>query len=78
MLTNKGYLAMRFIFILAIFIVCAGFYLDSGAYSPWLKWVGRLPGDLIIHKGDVLIYLPLASALLVSIVFSLLFRRRQK
>ncbi len=32
----------------------------------------RLPGDLVWHRGPVTVYLPLASALLISVVLTLL------
>jgi len=39
----------------------------------------RLPGDIVIERRDLLVYVPLASALLLSLllslVLSLLFRR---
>jgi hypothetical protein len=33
--------------------------------------LGRLPGDILIRRGGVTIYIPLASMLLLSIVVSL-------
>jgi hypothetical protein len=40
--------------------------------------LGRLPGDLVIDRGGVVIYLPITTAILVSVLLSLvlwLFRR---
>jgi predicted histidine transporter YuiF (NhaC family) len=41
--------------------------------------LGRLPGDIVVRRGNFALYLPLASSLLLSIVASLLlwlwFRR---
>jgi hypothetical protein len=34
--------------------------------------LGRLPGDILIHRGGVTIFIPLASMLLLSIVLSVL------
>ncbi len=42
-------------------------------------WLGRLPGDLIIDRGGVVIYAPITTAVIVSLLLSLvlwLFRRR--
>jgi hypothetical protein len=36
------------------------------------KWLGKLPGDIIIHKGNFTLYFPLATSLLLSLVLSLL------
>jgi hypothetical protein len=38
-----------------------------------LSWFGRLPGDVRLGDGNVRVYVPLASMLLVSLVISLLF-----
>ncbi len=41
--------------------------------------LGRLPGDLVIDHGGVVIYAPITTAIIVSVLLSLvlwLFRRR--
>ena len=35
--------------------------------------LGRLPGDFLIERGNVKIYIPLMTSLIVSVVLSLLF-----
>jgi Protein of unknown function (DUF2905) len=40
--------------------------------------LGRLPGDLIIDRGGVVVYLPITTAVIVSVILSAvlwLFRR---
>jgi len=37
-----------------------------------LKWVGRLPGDIVIQKGNFTFYFPLVTCLLASFFLSLL------
>jgi len=61
-----------------IVIVVVGILLWAGG----LSWFGRLPGDIRIERGNVRIYIPVISMLLISavatIVLSLLrylFRR---
>ncbi len=34
--------------------------------------LGRLPGDILIERGGMRIYLPIATSLLISVVLSLL------
>jgi Protein of unknown function (DUF2905) len=34
--------------------------------------LGRLPGDIVIERGNFRLYLPLATSLLISVVISLL------
>ncbi len=43
-----------------------------GAGGP-LSWLGRLPGDLVIQKDNVVFYFPIATSLIVSVVLTLLF-----
>lgn len=52
--------------------------LGVAAWFGLLGWFGNLPGDVRFENGNVRVYLPLVSMLLVSIAFSLLlalFRR---
>ena len=51
---------------------------ERGASGP-LSWLGRLPGDIMIKRDHVTVYVPLVTSVLISIVLSLLawvlFRR---
>ena len=54
--------------------------LVAGLLWPWLKQLGlfRLPGDIVVEKENVRFYFPITSAIIISIVISLvlwLFRR---
>ena len=40
--------------------------------SGKFKWIGRLPGDIVIHKGNFTFYFPLVTGLLASLILSLL------
>ncbi|MDA8230307.1 MAG: DUF2905 domain-containing protein [Magnetospirillum sp.] len=46
----------------------------AGLLWPWLSrlGVGRLPGDIVIRRGNFTFYAPLATGLLVSLVLSLI------
>lgn len=35
--------------------------------------LGRLPGDFVVERGNVRIYIPVMTSLIISIVLSLLF-----
>lgn len=55
--------------IAGIAAVVMGFVLRlSGKF----KWIGKLPGDIIIQKGNFTFYFPLVTCLLVSLILSLL------
>lgn len=38
-----------------------------------IPWLGRLPGDIFIRKGNFSFYFPLATCILISIILSLIF-----
>jgi len=37
-----------------------------------VPWIGRLPGDIHIQRGNFIFYFPLATSLLLSVVLTLL------
>lgn len=45
-----------------------------GVLWPWLQKVGlgRLPGDILLERGNTRFYFPLTTSIIVSIVISLL------
>jgi hypothetical protein len=58
-----------------LLIVLGVILLAAGVLWPWLSrlGLGRLPGDIAITRGNLRIYIPLATSLLVSVVLTLLF-----
>jgi len=46
-----------------------------GLLWPYLSklGLGRLPGDIVIERENVTLYIPLATCLLLSLVLSLIF-----
>jgi len=64
----------RWLIIVGVVLVVAGLA------WPWLQrlGLGRLPGDIVIERGNFRFYFPITTSLLVSAVISLLlliFRR---
>jgi hypothetical protein len=51
----------------------------AGTFSGRGSWIGRLPGDIHVQRGNWTFYFPLATSLLLSLlltlVFSFLYRR---
>ncbi|MFN8642065.1 MAG: DUF2905 domain-containing protein [Candidatus Binatia bacterium] len=43
------------------------------ALAGRLPWLGRLPGDILVQRGPVTFYFPLATSLILSLVLTLLF-----
>ena len=66
----------KLLIIVGGFIVVVGLFLAVGPRIPLL---GRLPGDISIDRGNVHIYFPIVTCLLLSLVLtlvlSLFFRR---
>jgi len=67
-----------FVVVAGILVVLLGILVWAGG----LSWFGRLPGDIRVERGNVRIYIPLVSMLLVSVTATLvlsivryLFRR---
>ena len=63
----------RWIILFGLLLVALGFIIHFRVEIPWVtSWIGKLPGDLVIKKGNLTIYIPLATSFLISIVVSLL------
>ncbi len=52
-----------------VFIIVVGLLIYSGG----LSWFGRLPGDIRYESGNVRVYVPIVSMLLVSVALTVLF-----
>ena len=52
-----------------VLIVVVGLLIYAGA----LSWFGRLPGDIRYERGNVRVYVPIVSMLLLSVALTLLF-----
>jgi len=59
----------RLLIIFGLLIAGVGLVLVLGARLPWL---GRLPGDIHIQRGNWTFYFPLATSLLLSVVLTLI------
>jgi hypothetical protein len=44
-----------------------------GSFSGHGAWIGRLPGDIHIQRGNWTFYFPLATSLLLSVLLTILF-----
>jgi hypothetical protein len=59
-----------------LLMIVGGVLLALGALltlAGRLPWLGRLPGDIIVERGPVTFYFPLATSLIISIALTLLF-----
>ncbi len=60
----------RLLLFLGIFLVIAGILL---MFLPKLPFIGRLPGDFVIKKGNFTFYFPVATSIILSIILTILF-----
>jgi hypothetical protein len=61
----------RFLGIAIFIVVAAGMVIHAGVDLPWfLNWIGQLPGDMLVKKGKLTIFVPVSSSLLISAVLS--------
>lgn len=66
----------KFVVILGVFLVVVGMILWR--FPGLFGWVGKLPGDISVQKGNFSFYFPIVTCIVVSIILTLLswlFRR---
>jgi hypothetical protein len=65
----------RTLILAGLALVAAGLVVSFAGRIPWL---GKLPGDFTYRSGGLTVYVPIATCLLLSLLFSVLsylFRR---
>jgi len=56
----------------AVMIILGAALWLAGSFLGKVPWIGRLPGDIYIERGNFRFYFPLATSILVSIVLTLI------
>jgi hypothetical protein len=59
----------KLLIVFGLLITLAGVVLTLAGRLPWL---GRLPGDVYVQRGNWTFYFPIATSLLLSIVLSII------
>jgi Protein of unknown function (DUF2905) len=65
----------KFLIVIGVVTAVIGLIFWSG-FAP--KWLGRLPGDIRIERGNSVFYFPIVTCIVTSILLSLslsIFRR---
>jgi hypothetical protein len=65
----------RWLLVTGLVVAAVGLAL---VFADRLPWLGRLPGDIRVERGNWRFYFPIATSLLISVVLTLLlnlFRR---
>ncbi len=59
----------RFLIVIGLILVA------GGLLWPWLSRIGlgRLPGDIAVHRENFTFYFPIVTCLVISVVLTLLF-----
>ncbi|WP_424361099.1 DUF2905 domain-containing protein [Methylocystis parvus] len=61
----------KMLILLGAVLICAGLlWIAAERFGVTL---GRLPGDIVYERGNIRVFIPLATSLLLSIVASALF-----
>uniref|UniRef100_A0A7C4AIU5 DUF2905 domain-containing protein n=1 Tax=Thermodesulfovibrio aggregans TaxID=86166 RepID=A0A7C4AIU5_9BACT len=60
----------KFLIIFGFIIIILGLLLTFAGKIPF---IGRLPGDIVIEKRNFVLYFPLGTSILLSIILSLIF-----
>lgn len=57
-----------------LIILGAALVVLVGLFWPWLQksGLGRLPGDILIDRGNVRFYFPITTGIIISLIISLL------
>jgi hypothetical protein len=58
----------RLLVVFGVLIVLVGLVL---MLVGRVSWLGRLPGDIVVQRGNWTLYFPLATSILISVVLSL-------
>ena len=71
--------AGRFLLITGLVLAAVGALLILAPRIPGLDRLGRLPGDFVVERGPVTIFIPIVSSIVISVlltvVLNLILRR---
>ena len=59
----------RFLLLVGVLIAVVGAVL---LFLPRVPWLGRLPGDILVRRGPVTFYFPLATSIILSVLLTIL------
>ncbi|HDS30121.1 MAG TPA: DUF2905 domain-containing protein [Firmicutes bacterium] len=68
------HIAGRLLILSGLAIALVGLILHLGWGKIVFGWIGHLPGDFRIEKENFRLFLPVTTAIILSIVFSLILR----
>jgi len=60
----------KFLIVFGIVLIALG---GIVLFAGKLPWLGRLPGDIFIKRGNFSFYFPITTSILISLILSLIF-----
>ncbi|MCL0090340.1 DUF2905 domain-containing protein [Dehalococcoidia bacterium] len=60
----------KLLLILGGILFLLGLFFTLGGQIPFL---GKLPGDIIIHRGNLHLYFPITTCILISLILTVIF-----
>ncbi len=60
----------KLLLLIGLLMAIAGLVL---LFLPKIPLLGKLPGDIVIRKGNFTFYFPLATSILISVILTILF-----
>jgi len=60
----------KFLLITGAVLALAGLAI---IFLPRIPFLGKLPGDIVIRKGNFTFYFPIATSIILSIVLTIIF-----
>lgn len=60
----------KFLIIAGVILMIAGLIM---LYAPRFPFPGKLPGDILLDKGNFKMFIPITTSIIISIVLSLIF-----
>ena len=63
--------AGRFLLVTGLVLAAVGALLILAPKIPGLDRLGRLPGDFVVERGPVTIFIPIVSSIVISVLLTL-------
>lgn len=62
----------RFLIAAGLALAAIGALITIAPRVPFLKELGRLPGDLVLERGSVTVFVPIVTSIMISVVLTVL------
>lgn len=63
----------KFFISLGVIFIFVGLLFFLLPKIPGVSRIGRLPGDIVVHRGNFVFYFPLTTCIIISLILTLIF-----